>query len=92
MCQTNGGLDRTSIPCGNKVRVEIIKLLPRMLKNHPLFVRKSISLLMNMRLQRRCISRRLLVVSLTTVKLTCGNSNSFWTGFYSHNTIYLKEY
>lgn len=47
---------------------------------------------MNMRLQRRCISRRLLVVSLTTVRLACGNSNSFWSWFNTHNTIYLKDY
>lgn len=43
-----------------------------------------VSFLMNVRLERRGVPWSLLVVSLATVRLTCGNRNSLWSWFYSH--------
>ena len=52
------------------------------------FIWSLIPLFMNMGFQRWCISWGLLVVSLTTVRFSCGNSNSFWTCFDTHNNIF----
>jgi len=44
-----------------------------------------ISLLMDMRFERGCVSRCGFIIPLTTIWLACGLGNSFWARFYSHN-------